>query len=358
MDKQLEVYLQKHTMTDITANLERFRKENTKKITDLISASLPVERKLEQVVSILNRSVAFIWLAHGLESFFQRRLNEEVPKFVMKDIEKFIGDASFPSKKNAYVHFEKMMRTKASDEKIAKEFGWLKSRDGFSAPFTSAEVRAMRAELAPVQKHVAHVIPKALQSLFDQVRELVFFRTERTDVFYQLFFLARPIIQAMGQKLGLPYDELQYYHARSLIEGAPRRYDPGFSFVYLNGEALFQNEPILIGQTVSSSQEVKGTIAYKGKVQGIVRVVTAVSEIAKVQTGDILVTQMTFPSFISAMIKAAAFVTDEGGITCHAAIVARELKKPCIVGTKIATKHLKDGDLVEVNADKGTITLV
>ena len=64
---------------------------------------------------------------------------------------------------------------------------------------------------------------------------------------------------------------------------------------------------------------------------------------------------MTFPNFISAMEKAAAFVTDEGGILCHAAIVAREMKKPCIIGTKIATQVLKDGELVEVDASKGIV---
>mgnify|MGYP001564748046 CR=1 FL=1 len=55
------------------------------------------------------------------------------------------------------------------------------------------------------------------------------------------------------------------------------------------------------------------------------------------------------------MRKAAAFVTDEGGILCHAAIVARELKKPCIIGTKIATRVFKDGDMVEVDATKGIV---
>ena len=55
------------------------------------------------------------------------------------------------------------------------------------------------------------------------------------------------------------------------------------------------------------------------------------------------------------MKKAAAFVTDGGGILCHAAIMARELKKPCVIGTKIATQVLKDGDLVEVDADKGIV---
>jgi len=61
---------------------------------------------------------------------------------------------------------------------------------------------------------------------------------------------------------------------------------------------------------------------------------------------------------LPAMNKASAFITDEGGITCHAAIVARELGKPCIIGTKIATKVLKDGDEVEVNADKGIVKII
>lgn len=61
------------------------------------------------------------------------------------------------------------------------------------------------------------------------------------------------------------------------------------------------------------------------------------------------------PAFMPAMKKAVAFVTDEGGITSHAAIIAREMKKPCIIGTKIATKVLRDGDLVEVDANKGIV---
>ena len=67
---------------------------------------------------------------------------------------------------------------------------------------------------------------------------------------------------------------------------------------------------------------------------------------------------MTISDFLPAMMKASAFVTDEGGITCHAAIAARELKKPCIIGTKIATQVLKDGDMVEVKADHGLVIIL
>ena len=67
---------------------------------------------------------------------------------------------------------------------------------------------------------------------------------------------------------------------------------------------------------------------------------------------------MTNSFFIPIMKKAKAIITDEGGITCHAAIVSRELNIPCITGTKIATKVLKDGDMVEVDAERGIVKII
>ena len=66
-------------------------------------------------------------------------------------------------------------------------------------------------------------------------------------------------------------------------------------------------------------------------------------------------TMMTTPDYVPAMRKASAVVTDEGGITCHAAIFSREINKPCVIGTKFATQVLKDGDIVEVDADNGIV---
>jgi phosphohistidine swiveling domain-containing protein len=104
--------------------------------------------------------------------------------------------------------------------------------------------------------------------------------------------------------------------------------------------------------------EIKGEIAQKGKVIGKVKILRRGEQIDEVSDGDIIVSPMTTPNFLPAMKKAAAFVTDEGGITCHAGIVARELKKPCIIATKIATQALKDGDMVEVDADKGVVRII
>ena len=104
--------------------------------------------------------------------------------------------------------------------------------------------------------------------------------------------------------------------------------------------------------------EVRGFIACPGKVKGEVVVINKKSEFSKMSPGKILVTNMTRPDFLPLMKIAAAVVTDEGGITSHAAIVSRELKIPCIIGTQVGTKVLKDGYQVEVNANHGVVLVL
>lgn len=109
---------------------------------------------------------------------------------------------------------------------------------------------------------------------------------------------------------------------------------------------------------IATVQELKGFTASRGVVKGRVKIIESAEEISKIEEGDILVAVMTRPDYLPAMQKAAGFVTDEGGITCHAAIVAREMRKPCIIGTKIATKTFKDGDMIEVDADNGVVRII
>ncbi|HLC90682.1 MAG TPA: PEP-utilizing enzyme [Candidatus Nanoarchaeia archaeon] len=95
-----------------------------------------------------------------------------------------------------------------------------------------------------------------------------------------------------------------------------------------------------------------GQSAYAGKVQGTVAIMPRNSELP---ADAIIVTSMTTVNQTPLIVKARAVVADEGGILCHAAIIARELKKPCIVGTKFGSRIFKEGDFVEVDADKGII---
>lgn len=113
-----------------------------------------------------------------------------------------------------------------------------------------------------------------------------------------------------------------------------------------------------VEEDYSEVTEFVGQPAYPGKATGKVVIVNTIEDMKKMQQGDILVSEMTIPEIVAAMKKAAAFVTDMGGITCHAAIVARELGTPCVIGTKIATKVLEDGDIVEVDAEQGIVKII
>ena len=103
-------------------------------------------------------------------------------------------------------------------------------------------------------------------------------------------------------------------------------------------------------------KEIKGTGVSHGRVEATARVCSGVADaLRKVKKGDVLVCGMTLPDYVPAMKRATAIVTDEGGITCHAAVISRELNIPCVVGTRIATQVLQDGDQIEVDADQGIV---
>ncbi len=106
---------------------------------------------------------------------------------------------------------------------------------------------------------------------------------------------------------------------------------------------------------VERVSEFRGMVASRGVVRGTVKVLTSPEQINKIERGDILVAPETTPDFVPAMQKAAGIVTDMGGITSHAAIVSREYRIPCVVGTKIATSVLQDGDLIELDGERGII---
>ena len=108
----------------------------------------------------------------------------------------------------------------------------------------------------------------------------------------------------------------------------------------------------------SEADIVRGNTAVPGFVRGIVRILRRKDQVEELREGEVLVSPMTTPDYVPAMKKSSAIVTDEGGITCHAAIVARELKKPCITSTKFATQLFHDGDMVEVDAENGIVKLI
>jgi len=176
--------------------------------------------------------------------------------------------------------------------------------------------------------------------------------------------LVYPLFDIIAKKFNITVDELKYLTPKeinSLFSGEPIDVKQkvkdrhNCAFIYFNKQFCLQ-ESVIIKINESSNEEIKGQGTFPGKVKGSVKIIKTSKGINNLKKGQILVTRMTMPDMITKSIKkVSAIITDEGGITCHAAIISRELKIPCIIGTKIATKILKDGDLVEVNTDSGIV---
>lgn len=112
------------------------------------------------------------------------------------------------------------------------------------------------------------------------------------------------------------------------------------------------------GVSITHANEIRGQVACHGMARGRVKKVLREEDIKNFIEGEVLVSYMTMPAFTPAMRKAVAFITDEGGITSHAAIVAREMNKPCIIGTHVATQVLQDGDMVELDGNNGIVRML
>ena len=205
-------------------------------------------------------------------------------------------------------------------------------------------------------------------------------RDRRKNFFAKALTVISRIAERMFEESGLDRGLIPYYTVRELLKGAeylksvasslPER-KKGFQWL-----VPYVGEPEALVTDIDSgiekintyfkechsdgknSDTIKGQSAFKGKVKGKVRIVTNVNSNHGFTDGEILVAGMTRPEYVPLMKKAAGIITDEGGITCHAAIVSRELKIPCVIGTKIATKLLKDGDVVEVDANVGVVKIL
>jgi len=227
------------------------------------------------------------------------------------------------------------------------------------------------------EKHVAAKLEEInasqeLRQAIDLLRDLMDVRLAQWDTVSLSGYYARPLLSEIGNRLGLSYDEV--------IELSPQEIEDGLKGkpiskgiiverkkhkavlkigdnieLYQGDQAAKFRETVLKEDIQAASDTLKGITAHPGIARGIIRIIPTPLDLSKMQQGEILVCPMTNPDYMPAIRKAAGIVTDQGGILCHAAIVSREFKIPCIIGTKIATKIFKDGDKVEVDADKGIV---
>jgi phosphohistidine swiveling domain-containing protein len=135
-------------------------------------------------------------------------------------------------------------------------------------------------------------------------------------------------------------------------------FDNNYREILTKNNSIKKEIEIFGKKNKSRISEFEGMRSQGGKITGKITKILDPRNSKNFKKGDILVTTMTSPDFVTLMKKAAAIVTDEGGITCHAAVISRELGIPCVIGTRIATDVLDNGDLVEVNANHGIIKIL
>ncbi len=230
----------------------------------------------------------------------------------------------------------------------------------------SRDRRTLRRLLRPFRRH-----PDVLCHI-DWLRTMMQYRNCESLYLDAYYHHATPLFAEISSRLGIKEDDLWFLSKEEILGGlrgknhAPRvvreRKQRGFTIKQV-GKIIkvftgVRPEDWHEGN-ITRHKEVRGMVAFQGKARGTVRVILhPAHEGANLRRGDILVTAMTTPEFVPLMHKASAVVTDEGGMLCHAAIVARELKKPCIIGTKVASRVFVDGDVVEVDAHRGIVRKV
>jgi phosphoenolpyruvate synthase/pyruvate phosphate dikinase len=207
-----------------------------------------------------------------------------------------------------------------------------------------------------------------------------YIRQAGAEYFFMLAEKAQPYLKSIAKKFDLTYAEFLLQRETEILEALKGNINPNklktnakrresSDFVMFSGvgnEVFFVEESedikilkeVMLPKVDKNNKEIHGQIGNKGVYMGPARIIMNTHDFTKMQVGDVLVSTMTTPDFVVLMHKAGAIVTEIGGMLCHAAIVSREINKPCIIGTKFATQVLHDGDLVEVDADNGVVRII
>ncbi|KKT92722.1 MAG: hypothetical protein UW94_C0013G0013 [Parcubacteria group bacterium GW2011_GWA2_45_14] len=351
----------------------------------------------EDIYSFYRKEVSMPGFTDGFMFYAEKRLNDLIMEYC--DINKLknfteIFTTLTASTEPSFFNEKESDLSRASDTEsknsLLKKYAWLNSSYSGYKPYTKenldndlkdvkdpalAEKQLSDNKLAKqdlINKHKFNDEILAIVKLTD-----LFIKWQDQRKVYTLSYVAlrSKILHEIAQRFKFDIKLLEYALTEELplvldksfsIDVLKNRRDSGVLFIHKNGklqETIVGEESEsfvakLQGTENNGASEISGTIASRGKVIGKVRIVMTAKNINDVEDGEILVAPMTRPEHLVGMKKAAAIVTDDGGITCHAAIVSRELGKPCIIGTKNATKILKNDDLVEVDAENGVVKII
>lgn len=370
------------------------RKINRLKLENLTNYELKVIYKNYQD-KLLKYSV-YAWTSFILNNYISEKATAIIDKYIKRqrreDEKQEIYNSLFhPEKKAAILKLqEEAQKHKEITSKVInnlyEKYKWLSCLDIHNDPWTKSEFKNHIKSFADTSLTKIIDFNKIAKALIISKKDLnyllmaqkfVFIKDARDDFRRQSVFLALPFFKEVGKRMGIKRHDVSLLQQAEIIaflsgkqkisHNLIRQRKKGFVLyldkkgkpICLAGEAV--PKALIKFKLLNSDERIKtlqGRVASQGKASGRVVIVKGVKDLPKVKIGDILVAVTTHPDYVPVMRKTAAIITDEGGITSHAAIVAREFGIPCIVGTKQATVVLKDGDKVEVNAFEGIIKLL
>lgn len=329
------------------------------------------------------------WLRTALE----RRYQDGAALFEV------LAQASVPSRidqlEMVLLRWKVQSGTLADLRRLANRFGFLGAYSVNDPPWTARQLRSQvqnerrpaerlrerQARFRAQRRAVALALHRLksdqrLHRITAVVHAYTFLRNERADIYRQAMVRTQPFYRWLERRYRLPRGsaaDLTIHEIIDILRGRlvisrqelAQRAKHGY-VVHLTRRTsrviadprqrnAFLRTQIRGWGTESQRRELIGQVAFPGKVRGRARLILRAAEAARLRTGEILIANMTHPDYLVAIKRAAAIVTDEGGIVCHAAIISRELKIPAVIGTREATKVFKTGDFVEVDARKGIV---
>jgi phosphohistidine swiveling domain-containing protein len=272
------------------------------------------------------------------------------------------------------------------EDKISQHidnFGWLYTHHFLGEPMTrddlivsiqkeqgdyDSEKMEAENESRKVALNKIKAISSSLERYINNAQEYAYLRTYRIDIATEGDFYFRSLFNEIAHRIGVSYDDFLCLITSEIIDWLDENVSTDFligkisqrkqyfvCYLINNNEMYwFDGKEHYIPESQKKRTEsvlLKGKVAQRGTIRGKAKIIFSKKEGDKVNEGDILVAPMTTPEMMTAIMKCAGIVTDEGGVASHAAQISREFGIPCVIGTGDATALLHDDDIVEIVAE-------
>lgn len=338
----------------------------------------------------------FSWsepLALNLNTIFEEKIKENIKKNISKDEMSIL----FVPYKETYIQKEEkeLIEVKLGKRKLINHYNkykWI-SVDYNGEPYfinhfkkrlnkikdpnyKLKEHSEKRILLLKKQKEIFSKLDQKTKEYCLSAQKCYYLNDIKKEIFTKAHYYVKFLMKEISKRISLKLNETEYFlpneienklnkkQIKNIHQIYKQRYKKSayisigieknkFKIHFLNKK----EEETLRKKIKNKDKEIKGLCAFPGKVKGKARLIINRNDFNKMKKNEILVTHFTTPDFIFLMKKAKAIITDIGSLTSHAAIVARELEKPCIVGTKNATKIIKNNDLIEIDAKQGLVII-